>query len=135
MAATVEPTFVHCKISKFTDTRFVMNLRKRKVTKKNNNPNPNFRIYEIHIKTLLFFCRGKVYVDYDVYEERIHYYFSPPEDQRYFLFLWAVPGSSPGPQDQPTCLLPSRILQVCLAAINSLTPRFHFSGKYCQWFQ
>lgn len=28
MAATVEPTFVHCKISKFTDTRFVMNLRK-----------------------------------------------------------------------------------------------------------
>lgn len=87
MAATVKPTFVHCKISKFTDTRFVMNLRKRKVTKKNNNPNPNFRIYEIHIKTLLLFCRGKVYVDYDVYEERIHYYFPPPEDQRYFLFL------------------------------------------------
>lgn len=133
MAATVEPTFVHCKISNFTDTRFVMNLRK--VNKKNNNPNPNFRIYEIHNKTLLFFCRGKVYVDYDVYEERIHHYFSPPEDQRYFLFLWAVPGPSPGPQDQPTCLLPSRILQVCLAAINSLTPRFHFSGKYCQWFQ
>lgn len=87
MAATVEPTFVHCKISKFTDTRFVMNLRKRKVTKKNNNPYQNFRIYEIHIKTLLFFCRGKEYVDYDVYEERIHHYFSPPEDQRYFLFL------------------------------------------------
>lgn len=57
-----------------------MNLWKWKVIKKNNNFNLNFRIYEIYIKIFLFFCRGKVYVDYDVYEEWIYYYFLFFED-------------------------------------------------------
>lgn len=113
------------KISKFTGPRLIIE------STETNFEIHIFGIHKIHTKSMLFYCRGEVHVDYDLFEERIHHHFTPPEDERYFLLFWAVPGSFPGPHahDQPTRLLPWRILQVCQVTGNNSTLRSILRGK------